>query len=117
MGRVTSRDIPFVGGGGVRSTDRRLRAAERGARKLEARMRAEARMGLSSCHIRTRHYAEVSPTGSLLGVKTIGARQCVVPTAKRGPVHEFTRRSRARMLRRFAVIRRTALSSSLLVTL
>lgn len=94
-----------------------MEAAERRARRVLASHRAEARMGLSRCHIGPRYWGEVSPHGSYLAVRSSGVSQCKVQTTTRGKVTSFTRRSRSRMLRHFSQIDRDVLSSSLLVTL
>jgi len=38
--------------------------------------RAEARLGLSRCHIRPRYFAELSEHGSYLAVKAVGVQPC-----------------------------------------
>jgi len=74
-------------------------------------------MGLSTCHIRPRYWAEVSERGSYVAVRSSGVRQPCKVKSKRGAVISFTRRSRSRMLRTFAQIDRDYIGSSLLVTL
>src|ERR1051325_3644613 len=102
---------------GMSARSRALDRAERGFRRSQKIARREARVGLSSCHIRPRYWSEVAPEGTLLGVRSIGVRQCVPPKSKRGEVVSFSRKSRRRMLRLFATVSRTALGRSLLVTL
>lgn len=97
--------------------ERRLDDAERNLRKSQAAARRERRAGLVKVPYSPRYYAQVSPGGTYLGVKATGVRQCIPPKSNRGVIRGFSRRSRSRMLKMFGAIHRTALSSSLLVTL
>jgi hypothetical protein len=105
----------------TRSWRQPMRLGRKAARRAEAtyqrHVRREAAMGLSSCHIRPRYWAEYSPDAQYLAVRSTGVRQCIPPTSARGQVRSFTRGSRRRMLKRFAQIDRDALGRSLLVTL
>jgi len=93
-------------------------AARHAEKVLRARRReARAALGLSTSHIRPHYWAEVSPAGQYLAVKSTGVRQCITPKNKRGTVRTFSRRSRSRILKTFAMIDSTALSRSLFVTL
>src|SRR5215213_7753083 len=94
--------------GAARHADKVLRARRREAR---------AALGLSTSHIRPHYWAEVSPNGQYLAVKSSGVRQCITPKSKRGTVQTFSKRSRSRILKTFAMIDSEALSRSLFVTL
>jgi hypothetical protein len=86
-------------------------------RRSWAKRRAEARVGLSSAHISTHSWAEVTPEGSFLAVH-IGRKQaCPVPPTTRGAVHGFSRQSRSRLLKTVAKIDRAASARALFVTL
>lgn len=100
-----------------RARERRLKAQERNAHRLYAEFAREARMGLSRRHIRPHYWAEVAPHGSLLGVKDNTRSSCPGKTHARGSVRSFSAKSRRRMLRTFALLKREDLSQSLLVTL
>src|SRR5678816_2729290 len=95
------------------------RHAERRARNTYRRRRREPRaaLGLSTSHIRPRYWAECSPDGQYLAVKSSGVRQCIPPTNSRGTVVTFSKKSRSRMLKITAQIDRLELSRSLFVTL
>jgi hypothetical protein len=96
-----------------------MEAASRHAQKVLRARRREARatLGLSTCHIRPHYWAEVSPNGQYLAVKSTGVRQCIPPKSKRGTVTTFSKKSRSRILKTFAMIDSNALSRSLFVTL
>lgn len=94
-----------------------IKGASAAARASLSLARAQARLGLSSCHISPRAYVRWSPRGALLELRRTGAKQCIVPKNQRGKVSTFSRRSRSRLLRKLASCDRSALSQSLLVTL
>jgi hypothetical protein len=89
---------------------RRMLASQRAVRR-------EARLGLSTCHTSPRYWAEASPGGAYLAVRSYGERQNKVPTWKRGCVQGFSRKSRSRLMKLLAQCDRSATSKSLLVTL
>lgn len=95
----------------------RFPGASAAARASLDRARADARLGLSTCHTSPHYYASWSPQGALLAVRETGTRQCQIPKSTRGQVTEFSRRSRTRLLRLMASVDRNALGKSLLVTL
>ena len=90
---------------------------ERRARRLLARMRRDRLIGLSSCHISPRYWAEVSPSGMHLGARSRGTRQSKLPPPGRGRISGFSWRSRARLLKLCSKISRPALSGALFLTL
>lgn len=96
---------------------RMLDRAERHAKRVMRGRAREAALGLSTCHIRPRWWAECSPNGQYLAVRSTGVRQCIPPKSKRSTVTTFSKRSRGRMMRQCAKVDRDSLSKSLFVTL
>ena len=91
--------------------------AVRRVRRLEARRRAAARIGLSGAHISPRSWAEWTPQGNYLAVHVGRKQACPVPGATRGVVHGFSRQSRSRLLKTLAKVDRSVSSTALFVTL
>jgi hypothetical protein len=100
-----------------RRQERALDDAELRAKRTYARTLAAQPLGLSTCHIGPQYWAEVAPKGSYLAVRSKGTGQCQKKTSSRSKVVSFTKRSRSRMLKHFATLDRSLLSTSLLVTL
>lgn len=99
------------------SVSRVEEAAVRRAKRAYGRARHEARLGLSTCHTSPHYWAEASELGQYLAVKSKGVKQCRPSVGTRGAVMTFSKRSRSRMLKRFAQLDSISLSRSLFVTL
>jgi hypothetical protein len=96
---------------------RRLGHAARRAVRLFNRRQAEARIGLSSAHISSHSWAEVTPDGNYLAVHAGRKQACPVAPTTRGAVHGFSRQSRGRLLKRLAQVDQSASGRALFVTL
>lgn len=99
-------------------TGKEWRRAIRRAEHAYRRARRAARIGLvHEPYLHARYWAEYSPNGRYLAVRSTGVRQCIPPKKTRGRVTQFSKRSRSRMLQLTAQVNSSALERSVFVTL